>query len=262
MKPETRSKKMTVRKGDSPTTVFAKRDMDRRSISQKQRQAQGKQQGFSRSTPEKQGTSQRPFTEKQRAERKTSSSAITMQKQTEKYSEIRDGNREYNGKQPDTKTTRSFDRYQPYSKQKRSDASVAKRYTKPSTSNPGVKRNSEKTTLSNKSRASLQNSERQEPRRAYTSRGNSTPSKKSRQAVSVPKITKRQASGSLKSGTPPKRESQSSYVSRGSNASQYSGGSGGRSSRGLVSGSGYKSQPNTGVSRGTSRALSMGLGRR
>jgi hypothetical protein len=241
MNPKTRSEKMTVRKVDRSTTFLAKRDMDRGSISQKQRQTHMKQQGFSRSTQEKQGTSQRPFTEKQRADRKKFSSATTIQKQTKKYSERKDGNLGYRGKQPYSKTTRSFDRYQPYSKQKGSDSYVAKQYTKPS--EPVVKRNSEKT------------------RRAYTSQGSSRTPKESRQEASTPKMTKRQASGSYKSATPSKKGSQSTYVFRENNSAEYSQSPAGRSSRGLVSGSGYKAQPRAGVSRGPSRSSSMGSSR-
>jgi len=249
MKPETRSKEMTVRKADRPTTTLAKRDMGRGSISQKQRQAYGNQQGFSRSTQEKQGTFQKPAAENIRADRKKFSSATSMQKQTKKYSERNANNRKYGEKQSDSKTTSSFDRYQPYSKQERSDTHVAKQYTK--SSEQAVKSNSGKTSYPSKSRYSLQNSKRQEPRKAYTSRSSS-----------APRLTQRQAQGSYKSATPPKRESQRTYVSRGSNSSQYSRSSGGKSSRGFSSSPGYKSQPTAGVSRGFSRAPSMDFGRR
>jgi hypothetical protein len=260
MKPETRSKTMTVKKVDRTTTQVAK--MDRWSLIGKR-----SGQGVSKSTQAKQGASQRPFKEKQLTESKRSLATTSAQKSTGTPRKSTDSNPEYRGKQPDAQAKGSFDRYQPYSKQKGSDTQVTKstkRYTESS------ERKSGKTSPSGKSRASLQKSQSQDSRKAYTSRGSSVPLQKSRQQSSTTSVTKRKSSGTYKSSTPIKRESQKTYSYGKQSSSFYDRSPVGRSSRGLVSGSGYRSQPRTGVSMpstksssmGSYKTPSMGLGRR
>jgi hypothetical protein len=254
MKPETLSKKMTLRTVQKPSTLIARGEMGKGPRVQTQKQAHGKQQGLSRGTPGKQGTLQKPFTAKQKAEGKKSPSATMVRKQTGKHSERKGSNKGYRGKQPDAKTKSPFDRYQPYSKQKGSDTHVAKRYTK--SNDRTTRKYLGKTTNFKKSRSSLKKTTRQEPRRAYTSRGSSKPSNKNRQQVRTPRQTQRKSSGSYKTATPPKRSSQRTYVSKGNKSYQSS-----RSTGGRGSGSVYRPQPQSGFSGGLSRAPSMGSSR-
>jgi len=248
MKRETPTQKMTVRTVQKPSTLIAKGEMENRNRAQNQKQASGKEQGVRTGTQGKQGTLQRPSTQSQKAEGTRSPSTPSMQRPTEKYSES--STRGYSGKSTDAKTKSSFDRYQPYSKQKGSDTQVAKQYTE--SNDRAVKKYSGKTTNINKSAPSLNSSKRQEPQKAYTSRGSISPPKKSIQAVSPSRQMQKQSSGSLRSGAPQKRESQRTYVSKGNTNYQS-----GRSSEGRSSGQGYKSQLQPGFSDGFSRAQSM-----
>lgn len=254
MKPESLSKKMTVRTVQKPSTLIAKGEMENRNRAQNQKQAYGKQQGVSMGTPGKQGTVQRLSTTRQKAEGTRSPSTPSMQKSTGKQSERKDSPQGYKGKSTDAKTKSSFDRYQPYSKQKGSDTQVAKQYT--GSNDRAVKKYSGKTTNINKSVPSLNSSKKQEPQRAYTSRGSISPPKKSIQAVSPSRQMQKQSSGSLRSGVPSKKASQKTSTYRGSTNYQSSKSSGGRGS-----GSVYKSQPQAVFSGGVSRAQSMGASR-
>lgn len=259
MKPETRSKTMTVRTVQKPSTLIAQGGTGKEFLLQNQNRAYGKQHVVSRNTPVKQGTLQKLSIERQNAEVTRSPSTSSMQKSTGKQSERKVVTRQYSVKQPDVKTKGSFDRYQPYSKQTGSNSFVTKQYTK--SSEPVVKKNSVKTAHPSTAPPSLQHSKSQETRGAYTSRGSSTPPQVSRQEARSPILIKKQSSGSSKSATPSKREPQRTYVSKENSGSQDSRSPVGRSYREQVSRSGYLSQPKAGVSISPSRSSSMGSSR-
>jgi hypothetical protein len=266
LRPETHPQKMTVKTVQKPSRLLAKGTTGQGTLIQKQGPTPGKQQGLigrTDNTPGKQGALQRPFTDRQTNEMKKSPAAPAMQQPAGRYGGTQNPQQVNRGKQPDTKTTSPFDRYQPYSKQKGSDAYVAKQYTR--TSEPVVKREIKKASDFNRSPSSLQGTQKQEPRKIYTSPGSSR-STKSRQQGSDARITQRQSSVSYKAVTPPKREPQGTYVSAGNKSTQktqynkgdvYRGSTVNRGSSGL----GLTQQPQATFSRGSSGTPSMGPSR-
>ncbi len=264
LSPESLTKKMPVKTGEKSPILFAKRGTEKRSYFQQQRQLNKKQQGLTGSTPEKLSTSQRPSTEKQKVEGKKFPYTSSMQKSKDRYSNRKYSQAKNLGKQSDVMKGKTLQRYQPSSKQKRSDTSLTKRYAP---DKPAVKIQSGKNTDYSGSRSSLKVQKRQESQRAYTSRDSRRTPVSRQQGKSTRLTTQRQSSGSYRSATPPRSESKKSYVSRGNYSSQYTQYSRNnvnreRTSSKWNSGSGYRTLPHARFSIGSSRAPSMHFGRK
>ena len=264
LSPESLTKNMPVRTVKKTSTLLAKRGTEKGSYFQQQRQVNEKQRGLTSSTQEKQRTSKRSSTEKQKVEGKKSPYTSSLQKPKDRDSNRKDSQGKISGKQPDVMKGKTLQKYQPSSKQNRSDTSIIRRYTPVE---PSVKSQSGKKKDYSGSRSSLQGPKRQEPQKAYSSlKSSKTPT--SRQKGKTTQLTQRQSSGSYRSVTPPSSKSQKSYVSRGNNSSKYTQHSRNYVNRGRTSSSsgwwsrsGYRTQPHAGFSRNSSRASSMGSSR-
>ena len=154
-------------------------------------------------------------------------------------------------KQTGTKTTGSFDRYQPYSKQKSSGTSISKQYTKPV--EQVTKRQIQTPANLNRSRTSVQGTTKQEPRKNYTVTRGSSSVPQVRQGGTNTRVIQKQSPVVHSSAPSRSKEAQRTVVSRqktGSQSKQYSQGDYERAktSNGRPSGSVSRQQAKAGFS--------------
>jgi len=263
LRPKTRAQEMTVKTVQKRPSLLTKGTAEQGARVQKQGSTQGKQNVLTgrtaNSIPGKPDILQRPSSDSKTYTGGKSPSASTTQKPAELYGKPDNSRQVYRGDQPDAKATNSFNRYQPYSQQKRTDTPVAKQYTKPS--EPVVKRQIQKTSDLNRPDSSPQGISKKE----YTARGSSRTTL-IRKEVSNAQVKEIRPSVSNRSVTPRPKESQKTYVPRENRGSQYTQYSrrditGETTSRKQPSGSELRQQPQAGSSKAFSGTPWTGLSR-